>query len=274
MTSRRRTSSASTTVCASSTASSSPTSSATATCAPTSPSSPWTSSASAGPMRPNASSSQYESQAGERLPRPLLHHYIAQRAYVRAKVACLQFEQGSEGARRRRQGTARAGPSTRTSQPSGAGAGRWPPRDRQEHARRRAGGRDGVGPSALGRDPPGAATLGGAHADRRRPERRYTPAAVGAVYDELVRRARQHLDRRASRSSSMRRGSMPGSGRRRGELPPTPRASSWSSAVPVRSRGHGTDQRAVAVATTTPPRRRRRSGPSWPRGWMPGRRPP
>jgi uncharacterized protein len=40
----------------------------------------------------------YEALASERFPRVLLHHYIAQRAYVRAKVACLEWEQGVNGA--------------------------------------------------------------------------------------------------------------------------------------------------------------------------------
>ncbi|HXY27007.1 MAG TPA: hypothetical protein VEH82_01895, partial [Acidimicrobiales bacterium] len=39
----------------------------------------------------------YERACGERIPAPLLHHYVAQRAYVRAKVACLRHEQGVAG---------------------------------------------------------------------------------------------------------------------------------------------------------------------------------
>jgi aminoglycoside phosphotransferase family enzyme/predicted kinase len=40
----------------------------------------------------------YETRSGAPLPSSLLHHYIGQRAYVRAKVACLQHEQGISGA--------------------------------------------------------------------------------------------------------------------------------------------------------------------------------
>lgn len=43
--------------------------------------------------------SAYESAAGEQLPPSLVHHYCASRAYVRAKVACLRFAQGSDTAR-------------------------------------------------------------------------------------------------------------------------------------------------------------------------------
>lgn len=40
----------------------------------------------------------YEACSGTALPRPLLDHYVGLRAYVRAKVACLQHEQGVAGA--------------------------------------------------------------------------------------------------------------------------------------------------------------------------------
>ena len=39
----------------------------------------------------------YERYSGDPLPKPLLHHYIAHYAYIRAKVACLSAEQGVEG---------------------------------------------------------------------------------------------------------------------------------------------------------------------------------
>ncbi len=41
----------------------------------------------------------YEDAAAVQLPRALLHHYCASRAYVRAKVACLRFAQGDSAAR-------------------------------------------------------------------------------------------------------------------------------------------------------------------------------
>jgi hypothetical protein len=40
----------------------------------------------------------YEASSGTTLPRSLLEHYVGLRAYVRAKVACLQHEQGVAGA--------------------------------------------------------------------------------------------------------------------------------------------------------------------------------
>jgi predicted kinase len=136
---------------------------------------------------------QYESQAGERLPRPLLHHYIAQRAYVRAKVTCLQFEQGSEAAARDARGLHALA---------------------LRHARRSrrvlvlVGGLPGTGKSTLATGL--AAETGWAilRSDEVRRELqpstapassppgrgRYAPAAVGVVYDELLLRGRRHLD--------------------------------------------------------------------------------
>ncbi|MGA2836590.1 MAG: AAA family ATPase [Acidimicrobiales bacterium] len=40
----------------------------------------------------------YQELADDRFPDPLLHHYLAARAYVRAKVCCLQAAQGAPGA--------------------------------------------------------------------------------------------------------------------------------------------------------------------------------
>ena len=41
----------------------------------------------------------YQALASDRFPASLVHHYIASRAYVRAKVACLRVEQGDESSR-------------------------------------------------------------------------------------------------------------------------------------------------------------------------------
>lgn len=52
--------------------------------------------------RPGAASRfilDYQQLAGDPFPETLVHHYWASRAYVRAKVACLRSEQGSEGSR-------------------------------------------------------------------------------------------------------------------------------------------------------------------------------
>jgi uncharacterized protein len=134
---------------------------------------------------------EYESQSGEDLPRPLLHHYIAQRAYVRAKVACLQFEQGNEGsdgdagglhalalrhARRGRRVLALVGglPGTgKSTLAAGLAAETGWALLRSDEIRRDM-------QSSVGRTSPEAG--------------RYTPAAIGAVYEELVRQARQRLE--------------------------------------------------------------------------------
>jgi hypothetical protein len=133
----------------------------------------------------------YEESAGEALPAPLLHHYIAQRAYVRAKVACLQLAQGSEGAER-------------LARDLHALALRHLRRARQ--ALVLVGGLPGSGKSTLAASL--AAETGWAllRSDEVRREvlggvsgpsspGRYSPGAVGAVYDELLRRARRHLAR-------------------------------------------------------------------------------
>ena len=41
----------------------------------------------------------YQDCAKDRFPVALIHHYVAARAYIRAKVACLRVEQGDEGSR-------------------------------------------------------------------------------------------------------------------------------------------------------------------------------
>jgi len=140
----------------------------------------------------------YESQAGQSLPRPLLHHYIAQRAYVRAKVACLQSEQGVEG-------------YDRDARSLHALALRYLRRARLVLVL--VGGLPGTGKSTLATGV--AAETGWAllRSDEVRrelqhagPERsakrsagmpdagRYAPVNIAAVYDELVRRARRHLN--------------------------------------------------------------------------------
>jgi hypothetical protein len=52
--------------------------------------------------RPDASERflvHYQDLANDRFPDSLVHHYIASRAYVRAKVACLRVDQGNEDSR-------------------------------------------------------------------------------------------------------------------------------------------------------------------------------
>ncbi len=140
----------------------------------------------------------YEAQAGERLPRPLLHHAIAQRAYVRAKVACLHFEQGNEGsddearvlhalalrhARRSRQvlvlvgGLPGAGKSTLAA--GLAGETGWTLL-RSDEVRRALQPPVARGPREQAATAPDTG--------------RYAPDAVGAVYEEMVRLARRQLE--------------------------------------------------------------------------------
>ncbi len=75
-----------------STASSSTTSSATATCSPTPPSWRWTSSGWGQRRSPPGSSRPTASCRARRIPPSLEDHYIAFRAHIRAKVACLRGE--------------------------------------------------------------------------------------------------------------------------------------------------------------------------------------
>ena len=131
----------------------------------------------------------YESCSGAALPKPLLHHYIAQRAYVRAKVACLQHEQGAEG-------------GDRAARDLHVLALHHVRRSRQ--ALVLVGGLPGAGKSTLATGL--AAETGWAllRSDEVRRELRppggsaaadaYTSGAVAAVYHELVRRARPILE--------------------------------------------------------------------------------
>ncbi len=127
----------------------------------------------------------YEKSAGALLPSPLLHHYIGLRAYVRAKVACLQHEQGT---------------------PDAFEAARELHRLSLHHLRRArqilvlVGGLPGSGKSTLaaGLSAQTGWTLLRSDEVRRAvgttAERRYAPETVTAVYEELVRRARGLLE--------------------------------------------------------------------------------
>ncbi len=134
----------------------------------------------------------YQELADDRFPEPLLHHYLAARAYVRAKVSCLRADQGAPGA---------------------AAQARQFQRIAREHLRRSqvtvvlVGGLPGSGKSTL------ASGLGDARgwtvlrSDEIRhearglpgmriaqdPAGRYGPDATDAVYGELLHQAEQAL---------------------------------------------------------------------------------
>ena len=139
----------------------------------------------------------YQELSGDRFPGSLLHHYLAARAYVRAKVSCLQESQGAPGAAdRARQfhriardhlrramvalvlvgGLPGTGKSTLA---DGLGAARGWTVLRSDEIRREAGGPVG---EQIARDPQG----------------RYGPAATDAVYGELLDRSGRALGRAES----------------------------------------------------------------------------
>ena len=136
----------------------------------------------------------YQERTGDRFPVSLLHHYLAARAYVRAKVSCLQESQGAPGAAGRARrfhriardhlrratvalvivgGLPGTGKSTLA---GGLGAARGWTVLRSDEIRREVHGPVGV---RIARDPRGP----------------YGPAATGVVYDELLDRAGRALGR-------------------------------------------------------------------------------
>lgn len=73
---------------------------------------PWTWNGSAHRIGPRALLLAYREFSGDTAPASLVHHYIAYRAVVRAKVACLRHTQGEERAASGGHGPDRAGGAT------------------------------------------------------------------------------------------------------------------------------------------------------------------
>jgi len=139
----------------------------------------------------------YEALACEGLPRPLLHHYVAQRAYVRAKVACLEWEQGVDGADHRARALhALALRHMRRARPAVVLVGGLPGTGKSTLA---TGLAADTGWSLLRSDEirrelqPAARSSMPRHASGPGTGR-YSPEAVGSVYEELLARARRLLE--------------------------------------------------------------------------------
>ncbi len=139
----------------------------------------------------------YEALAGERLPRPLLDHYVAQRAYVRAKVACLEWEQGVDGAERRARALhALALRHLRRARPAVVLVGGLPGTGKSTLATALAAE---TGWSLLRSDEIRRELQPAARSSMPRHSSgpgtgRYSPEAVGSVYEELLGRARRLLE--------------------------------------------------------------------------------
>jgi aminoglycoside phosphotransferase family enzyme/predicted kinase len=128
---------------------------------------------------------RYEAHSGNALPRSLLHQYIALRAYVRAKVECLRYEQGApECDERARMLHGLAVRHLRQAR----------------HVLVLVGGLPGSGKSTLALGLGAMTGWAVLRSDELRRElvgdapRRYAPEAVDAVYEALTQRARRHLE--------------------------------------------------------------------------------
>ena len=125
----------------------------------------------------------YERHSGARLPPSLLHLHIALRAYVRAKVACLRSEQSGVAPDSAHDLQVLALKHLRSAR----------------SALVLVGGLPGTGKSTLAAglaDETGWVVVRSDEVRQQRPLEpdRYAPEAVAAVYDELLRTARKHLE--------------------------------------------------------------------------------
>jgi uncharacterized protein len=136
--------------------------------------------------RPDAALSftrAYERHSGSRLPPSLLHFHVALRAYVRAKVACLRSEQSDDAADSAGDLHAMALRHLRSAR----------------SALVLVGGLPGTGKSTLAAGlakETGWVLLRSDELRRQRPvsSDRYAPDAVTAVYEEILRTGRKHLE--------------------------------------------------------------------------------
>ena len=136
--------------------------------------------------RPDAALSfvrAYEGHSGCRLPPSLLHFHVALRAYVRAKVACLRSEQSDDAANPAGDLHAMALRHLRSAR----------------SALVLVGGLPGTGKSTLAAGlakETGWVLVRSDEVRRQRPvgSDRYSPDAVAAVYEEILRTGRKHLE--------------------------------------------------------------------------------
>ena len=131
----------------------------------------------------------YQDLADDPFPISLVHFYIASRAYVRAKVACLRVEQGDEGSRTEaRQLHSLAAAHLRQAQVKLVLVGGLPGSGKSTVA---AGVSRTVGWNVLRSDAVRRAMrpTEEVEGERRYGEGRYTPEATMAVYSELLTRA-------------------------------------------------------------------------------------
>jgi uncharacterized protein len=125
----------------------------------------------------------YERHSGARLPPPLLHLHIALRAYVRAKVACLRSEQSAVAPDSAHDLQVLALKHLRSAQSALVLVGGLPGTGKSTLA---AGLADETGWVLVRSD--------AVRAQRPLEPDRYAPEAVAAVYDGLIRTARDHLE--------------------------------------------------------------------------------
>ena len=211
----------------------------------------------------------YVEFSGDPAPVALRHHYVAYRAFVRAKVACLRHQQGDADRSDGRGAVRRPQPAAPRGRSRAARAGRGPARHRQDH-RRRGAGRPVRRRAALQRPAtqgtrrplphparPRGLRRGPLHRQRhRRAVRAAAAPGRGTAGPRRVGGARRVVDPRAA----------PGGRRRTGRGAPTATWSAWSAAPPPTSPPHASRAAAPPPRTRRPPSARAMSAAAdpWP----------